>query len=46
MTLDETFKRDGAWWRISAIAETFYIATRYDVEGEPDLNSDIIKVMK
>lgn len=46
MKLDNTFKRDGVWWRISAIAETFYIATRYDVEGEPESNSDIIKVMK
>lgn len=46
MTLGRTFKRDGIWWRVSAIAETFYIATRYDVEGEPKSNSDSIKVMK
>ena len=46
MKLDKIFKHDGIWWRISAIAETFYIATRYDVEGEPKKNTDIIKVMK
>lgn len=37
---------DGKEWRVEAIAETFYIVTRNDVEGEPTQSSDIRKIDK
>ena len=45
--LDDVLLLGGVEWRISAIAETFYIATRCALlDGEPGSVSDIIKVMR
>lgn len=54
LALGKVFVDNGIKWRVSAIAETFYIATREDIgidvnTGEyiePGSSLDIIKVMK
>jgi hypothetical protein len=42
--LDKTFEQNGVWWRVSAIGVGFAIATRCDVEGEPECSAEILKV--
>jgi len=42
----EVFYLNGIEWRITATADTFVIATRTSVKGEPMLDTDIIQVSK
>lgn len=39
------FDRDGRRWRVSVVTDHFIIATGIRVAGEPELDTDTIKVM-